>query len=648
MGHDLRYRFGSFELDPSAHQLRKNGVRLKLYGQSFQILLMLLERRGEVVTREEMRKRIWPEGTFVDFEHGLNAAIKNLRRTLSDSADKPTFVETVPRVGYRFCGRVEQVLPDIPAKAEVIEVQPLFQPGIDEVKAAATTVNAAAPGRSFWGRWQSSMAAGLLALCAVSVAVYWQWLRPHGRSEAQSGRVMMAVLPFRNLTGDPAQDYFSDGFSEDLITQLGPRDPEHLEVVARTSTMMYQHSPAPLQEIGRQLGVQYALEGAVQRDGGNVRISARLIRLQDQACVWSRQYNRKLDDALAVEDEIAREIVDEIELTFGSRAPARRPGVRPSESYETYDLYLRGRYFWNKRTPEGFQRAAEYFQRAIAKDPTYARAYVGLADTYSMMCSWNEVSPSEFMPKARAAALKALELDDSLPEAHASLALIVENYDWDWQTAEKEYRRAIQLNPGYASAHQWYAEYLTWEGRFDEASAESERARQLDPLSLIITADRGAMLYYERRYKQSIEQFHGVQEMDPNFPRAIFVVYPYVKSGMYDSALSSVQEQRRMYGDLDWVLSMQAYIDANAGRKEQARISLEKLEEFSRHRRVDPQLLFWPYIGLGEREKALDSLQQALSLHSNIITSLKVDPAFDSLRGDPRFRKLLHMAGLDG
>ena len=646
MGQDATYRFGAFELDPSARQLRRNGVRLKLYGQSFQILLMLLERPGEVVTREELRKGVWPEGTFVDFEHGLNAAIKNLRRTLSDSADKPSFVETVPRVGYRFCGRVEQAPSD---KLAVPGTNDAHLTKLEEEEAAAGASSIAplpSARRSFWSRWQASAMTVFVALCAISAAVYWRWLRPHARSEAQSGRVMMAVLPFQNLTGDAAQDYFSDGFSEDLIAQLGPRDPEHLEVVARTSTMAYKNEPAVLREIGRQLGVQYAIEGAVQREGDNVRISTQLIRVKDQTCLWSRQYNRKLDDPLAVEDEIAREIVDEIELTFGSRAPARAAVAKSPESYETYDLYLRGRYFWNKRTPEGFQRAVDYFQQAIAQDPKDARAYAGLADTYAMMSSWNLVQPTEFMPKARAAALKALQLDDALPEAHASLALIVENYDWDWKTAEREYRRAIELNPDYASAHQWYAEYLTWEGRFDEAARESERARQLDPLSLIIAADRGAMLYYSRQYKQSIDQFHSVLEMDPHFPRTNFLVYPYVQSRMYAAATATAKEQRQMFGDRDWTLSMQAYVDANAGRSEEAQLALGTMQQINQHHRVDPQFFFWPYIALGDKQRALDSLEQALSLHSNIITSLKVDPAFDPLRGEARFQVLMRQAGL--
>ncbi|HEX5282928.1 MAG TPA: winged helix-turn-helix domain-containing protein [Bryocella sp.] len=647
MGQESTYRFGMFELDPIARQLRKNGVRLKLYGQSFQILLMLLGRPGEVVSREELRKGIWPEGTFVDFEHGLNAAIKNLRRTLSDSAEKPLFVETIPRVGYRFCGRVDQVPSAKQAVPETSDARLAAPPEREEVEAAeASLPPLSISRRPFWSRWQASALVLLVVIGAIASVVYWRWLRPHALSEAQSGRVMVAVLPFQNLTGDAAQDYFSDGFSEDLIAQLGPRDPEHLEVVARTSTMAYKNEPAALSEIGRELGVQYAIEGAVQRDGDNLRISTQLIRVKDQTCLWSRQYNRKLDDPLAVEDEIAREIVDEIELTFGSRTPARSVVAKSPESYETYDLYLRGRYFWNKRTAEGFHRAVDYFQQAIAKDPRDARAYAGLADTYAMMSSWDLVSPNEFMPKARAAALKALQLDDALPEAHASLALIVENYDWDWKTAEREYRRAIELNPGYASAHQWYAECLTWEGRFDEAARESERARQLDPLSLIIAADRGAMLYYSRKYKQSIDQFHSVLEMDPHFPRTVFVVYPYIQSRMYAPAFARVKELRAGFGDADWLLSMQAYVEANAGRREEARLALENLQQLSRRHQVDPQLFFWPYIALGDKEKALDSLEQALSQHSNIITSLKVEPAFDPLRGDPRFQSLMRRAGL--
>ena len=646
MSSSSRYRFGAFEVDPHARQLRKHGVRLKLYGQSFEILLMLLEQPGEVVTREQMRKRIWPEGTFVDFEHSLNTAIKNLRRALSDSAESPVFIETLPRVGYRFLAQVEKVSREPAAEANRAPIAAAV-PDAASTADPDRDANGARTGPPATGTWWQIPVVAALVL-AAALGAYLKWLRPHARSAAESGRIMLAVLPFENLTGNPAQDYFTDGFTEEMIAQISPLDPERLEVIARTSTMVYKDNHAPLDEIGRKLGVEYVLEGTVRRDQDDVRVSAQLIRVKDQTCLWSHQYDRKLSNSLALQEEVSRKIVQQIQLTFAGDhpGPAVRAAVASTASPEAYDLYLRGRYFWAKRTFDGFEQAAGYFQQAIAKDPNYARSYAGLADTYAMMCSWNMVPKGEFVPKARAAALKALQIDDTLAEAHTSLALIVENYDWDWGTAEKEYKRAIQLDPGYATAHQWYAEYLTWEGRFDEASTESERARQLDPLSLIIAADRGAMLYYSRRYGQSIDQFRGVLAMDPAFPRGNFVVYPYVKNGMYAEALSNVDVQRRASGESDWLLSMRAYVEASAGQRGEAERTLGQLQELGRHETSDPQLLVWPYVGLGDKQKAIDALQLAYASHSNIITSLKVEPAFDPLRDEPRFQDLMRRVGL--
>ena len=282
---------------------------------------------------------------------------------------------------------------------------------------------------------------------------------------------MLAVLPFENLTGDPAQEYLSDGLTEEMIAQLGHLDPEHLGVIARTSVMHYKHTTEAAGQIGRELGVQYVLEGSLRREADRVRITAQLVQMKDQTHIWSRQYDRELKSLLALQGEIAQETADEIQLRLGQghklRAADRK--LASLTSYETYDLYLKGRYFWNKRTKDGFQQAADYFQQSIASDPNYARAYAGLADSYALMSSWSFVPQTEAIPKARAAALRAMQLDDSLAEAHTSLALIAENYDYDWQTAEKEYRRAIQLDPQYATAHQWYAECLSFQGRFPEA-----------------------------------------------------------------------------------------------------------------------------------------------------------------------------------
>ena len=351
---------------------------------------------------------------------------------------------------------------------------------------------------------------------------------------------MLAVLPFENLTGDPAQDYLSDGLTEEMIAQLGRLDPEHLGVIARTSVMHYKHTTEQAGQIGRELGVQYVLEGSLRRESDRVRVTAQLVQMKDQTHIWSRQYDRELKSLLALQGEIAQETADEIQLTLGKghKLWATDRKVASPTSYQAYELYLKGRYFWNKRTKDGFQQAADYFQQSIANDPNYARAYAGLADTYALMSSWSFVPQTEAIPKARAAALRALQLDDSLAEAHTSLALIAENYDYDWQTAEKEYRRAIQLDPQYATAHQWYAECLSFQGRFPEALEESERARQLDPLSLIIATDHAVILYFARQYDRAIEQFRAVLAMEPNFARAHMVVYPYVEKGMFPEALA--------------------------------------------------------------------------------------------------------------
>jgi TolB-like protein/Tfp pilus assembly protein PilF len=457
---------------------------------------------------------------------------------------------------------------------------------------------------------------------------------------------MLAVLPFENLTGDPGQEYFSDGLTDEMITHLGNLDPQHL-VIARTSVMRYKHSRESLDRLGRELGVQYVLEGSVRRDADKVRITAQLIQMKDQTHLWAREYDRELSHLLAVQGEIAQAVADEIQLTLVDHKPIRtipEASLSPA-AYEAYDLYLKGRYFWNKRTTQGFRQAIEYFQQAIAKDPTYARAYAGLADSYALMSGYSLAPQKEFMPKARAAALKALEMDESLAEAHTSLAVIAQDYDWDWQTAEKEYRRAIELNPNYATGHHWYAECLALQGRFDEAFAEIERARQLDPLSLIIATDRGAILYFSRQYDRAIEQFRAVLDMEPNFPRAHLLAYAYTQKGMFAEALADIEKWRRIE-DTPWTQSLLAYVYGRSGQPEQTRRALEKLEQLNRRRGMDAAPMVTAYIGTGNKDEAFAWLQKAFLEHSNALVGLKVDPIYDPLRSDPRFQGLLRRIGL--
>ena len=632
-------RFGVFEANVQARELRKHGTRVRLRGQPFYILSMLLEKPGEVVTRDEMRQKLWPADTFVDFEHSLNSAIKKLRAVLGDSPDNSRYIETIPRVGYRFVAPVQEVpltgpLTGLPA-AEV---------------PASSSESQTRPGAqvSQW-RWPRLVAGGLTLVVLAAVATF-AWRRARPRPGLAGEKVVLAVLPFSNLTGDPKQEYFSDGLTEEMIAQLGQMDPDRMSVIARTSVMHYKSSSEPLLQIGSELGVQYVLEGSVRRDSGRVRITAQLVRVKDQTPVWSREYDRELAGLLTLQQEVAREIAVEMQVTLGEKPkPAAtlvaKPAVAPG-SYAAYDLYLQGRYFLNKRTEEGFQRAAEYFQQAIERDPNYARAYAGLADTDGLMSTWYVGPQNELMPKGRAAALKALQLDDTLAEAHTSLALIAENYDYDWQTAEKEFKRAIHLDPGYATAHQWYAEYLSWQGRFDEALAESEKARQLDPLSIIIAADHANILYYGRQYDRALAQSRAVLNMDPRAPRApSTAIQSYVQLHKCAEAQEFIEQHPATFTQ-QWLPVEEAVVYGYWGRAAEAQEMLTRVEQVAWTPEQRIAVLLVVYSALSRRDETIALLQQAVANHSNAVTSIKVDPMYDPLRSDPRFQDVLRRAGL--
>lgn len=489
----------------------------------------------------------------------------------------------------------------------------------------------------------------MLALVVlVALGAYLQRVRSQSRSQTPGRRLMLAVLPFENLTGDANQEYFSDGLTEEMISQLGRLDPQRMGVIGRTSVMHYKHRSEALDQIGRELGVQYVLEGSVRREADRVRITAQLIQVKDQSHLWAQEYDRQLKDLLILQGEIARNISDEIQAALGDHKTLAPPPQTPlaSQTYEVYELYLKGQYFLNKRTVDGFERAIDCFQQAIAKDPKYARAYAGLADSYTLLGGYSVAPQTEFIKKARFAALRALELDERLPEAHTALALIVQNYDWDWPRAGKEYRLAIELNPNYATAHHWYAEHLAFLGHFDEALRESERARQLDPMSVIIAADNGVILFYSRQYDRAIAQFHAVQEMDPNLARTTMIRQAYAQKGMFAEVLAEDEKWRSRYGDAFWIWSDLAYVYGRTGRQAQAMDALAKVEEWHRRHPMDAAMLVAPYIGMGDKENALIWLEKAYAQHSNAMATLKVDPLYDPLRSDPRFQDLLRRVRL--
>jgi len=653
-----KYRFGPFELSPRSRELLKEGRRLRVRPQPFQVLEVLLERGGDVVTREELRERLWPADTFVDFEHGLNTAIKELRAVLSDSATEPRYIETIPKVGYRMIVPVRG-MGEEPSTRTVIEMQEAAPPirdfvwsgesgwsGIERKKKEENS-------RTNPGAWVASVTLGLLLIAGIAFGLKWVRARETVKRDAtklaaKSGKLMLAVLPFQNLTGDAGQEYFSDGLTEEMIAQLGLMDPEHFGVIARTSVMHYKSTQENAEQIGRELGVQYVLEGSVRRDAGRVRITAQLIRAADQTRLWTKEFDREVQSLLAVQREIALETADEIQQTLGAKKPSVpvAAAAMSREDYEAYDQYLKGLYFLNKRTPAGFGEAIACFQGTIKKNRSYAPAYAGLANTYTLMSGYSLSPASKYMPLARAAALRALELNDKLPEAHVSLALVVQNYDLDWQTAEKEFKRAIELNPNYATAHHWYAEHLGFRGRFEDAFRESDEAKRLDPLSLIIAADRGMLLYFARDYDRAIEQFRVVLEMDPDFPRGHMIEFVYAEKGMYAEALADIEANKQTFGAGIWYWSAKARVCGQAGNEAEARRALRELEKMNKQHPVDPGAIAWALLGMGHREEALRWLQRAYEQHSNAMVIMKVEPLYDPVRKEAKFQELLGRAGL--
>jgi TolB-like protein/DNA-binding winged helix-turn-helix (wHTH) protein/Flp pilus assembly protein TadD len=625
------YRFGEFSLDAQGRVLQRGTEPVLLTPKAFDLLLQLVQQAGRTVTKDELMEAVWPN-SFVE-ESNLTQTIFMVRKALDETASR-RYILTVQGQGYRFL---------VPVTEEAMgrsEIEAPVAPPMTEDSGAVRS-----PVKSPVG-WRSA-AIALAVVALLLIAGFTLWPRRSQRQRAgQPGRIMLAVLPFQNLTGDAAQEYFSDGLTEEMITQLGNLNPQRLGVIGRTSVMHYKDTHTPVDQIGRELNAQYVLEGSVRRGSTRVRITAQLIQVKDQTQVWAHEYDRELKDLLGLEGEVAQETAREIQLTFDGRKEAGSQAAMPPANFEGYDLYLKGLYFFNKRTPADLQEAIRYFQQAAAKDPSYARAYAGLANGYTILSAYSDQREPEFMPKARAAALKALAIDGSSSEAHTALALIVQNYDWDWQTSEKEFRRAIELNPNDATAHHWYAEHLMWRGRFDEAFEQSARARELDPLSLIIAADNGAIFYFSRKNDAAIAKWRSVREMDPGFLRAHLIVGAYVEKGMFAEALADNEKTRPTIGDgAYW--SWRAYILGRAGRITEAHSALQELLEINRSTPVDSMAVAQAFAGMGDKDEAMAWLAKAYARRSNGLITLKVDPAYDLLRGDARFRDLLLRVGLE-
>jgi eukaryotic-like serine/threonine-protein kinase len=454
----------------------------------------------------------------------------------------------------------------------------------------------------------------------------------------------LAVLPLANLSNDPQQDYFADGMTEAVITNLARI--RALRVISRTSVLQYKDVKKPLPEIARELGIEAAIEGSVQRLGDRVRITVELIYAPKDRLMWTETYDRDLRDVLALQNEIAQAIAGEIRIQLTPQEQAHLASAHPVNT-QALEAYLKGRFFWNKRTEEGFQRALEYFQEAIKIDGAYAQAYSGLSDTYTLLPDYDLLPPEKAYPRAKAAALKALELDETLAEAHTSLAAVLQDYDWDWLGTEREYKRAIELNPNYETAHQWYSSLLSSLGRHEEALAEIKKARELAPTSLRINTDMGWVLYETRLYDDAIAKAQGTLELDPDFaPAHSLLGWAFLREGRYEEAITELQKVTALSKYNATNLSAIAYAYSMAGQRVAALKTLHQLKHDSEHGSAPWYQTAVVYVGLGEKEQALESLEKAYAERNKWLVFLKVEPSFDPLRSEPRFKSLLQQMNL--
>jgi len=609
-----RTKFGAFEADPRSGELVKNGRRVRLQEQPFQLLSALLERPGEVVTREELRTLLWPQ-TVVDYDHGLNKAVSKIREALGDSAESPRFVETVARRGYRFLADVTVIVDGSTA----LEPDPPTPPAGPAI-----------------GRRHGPFAAIGLVLLLVAALLAWLSTSHQGTQVIHS----LAVLPLVDTSEDPSQEFFADGMTGELITELGKVDA--LRVISRTSAMTYKGAHKSLATIARELDVDAVIEGSVMRAGGRVRITARLIHASDESRVWADSYEGDVRDALTLQVGVARAVAGQVRATLnhGERAVLDKPRSIDPLAYENY---LKGRYFLNKRTGDGLRAAIRYFSQAIEIDRNYAEAHSGLADAYALAGDWEYgvLSTTEAFSKATAAASKALELDGTLGEAHTSLAFALDLYGWDWDVAASEYEAAIRLNPSYATAHHWYAWHLMLTGKTTEALQQFSQAQSLDPLSLIIGADIADALCINHDFDAAVAQSRKTLELDPRFAVGHYELgQALVQLGSFDEAIAEFRKAIEISGHSSVFDSNLAYAYAVSGRKDDAvRIAADMASHGDLYPSAQANIALI-YVGLGDREAALGWLDKAYDARFN--PSILLRPALDPLRSDARFGELMH------
>jgi len=633
-------RFGAFRVELRAGEILKNGRRIRLPEQPFQILTILLEHPGEVVTRDELRQRLWPADTFVDFDHGLNNAIKKLRDVLDDSAENPRYIETLPKRGYRFIAHVENGAQLVPAFGEESQLAPVLpaEPTLPKsAQAAGTKSSRAARPRRRLGIQIGLATATAMFVLAIGLNLGGWRDRLLGRPAPESIR-SIAVLPLQNLTGDPGQDYFVDGMHEELIAGLGSISALH--VISRTTMTKYKQTKMDLPEIARQLNVDAVLEGSVRRSETQVWITMQLIHASADRHLWTKTYQRTVREVPLLQGDVARAIVQEIENKVTPQEKARLAQDR-AVNPEAYEAYLRGRSLLFSSN----EKAAAYFETAIEKDPNYAAAFAGLSYSYSLRGA-GPLRGREAMVLAEAAARKALALDETLAEAHAALGVVKYRYQWDWQGAEAEFRRAIELNPNFAEGHRSYSTYLRVLRRCSEALSVGRRTHALDPLSPGIHTELAINLDCLRRHDEAAAELKKALEADPQDAGALRLIgFMQLEKGQAREAIASYEQGVSVSKRSAHSLATLGYAYGVTGNRAQALQILRELESQSRRRYVSAFYMAFVHVGLGNKEQALACLERAFEDRDSQLTGVYYRRLFEPLHSHPQFHSLLRRMG---
>lgn len=623
-----KFHFGEFTLDQSSYRLSRGTRSLRLEKLPMELLLLLVERSGELVSRDEIRARLWGEEVFLDVDHSINTAVRKVRAVLRDDPDHPRFLETVVGKGYRFAAPVTSANGD-----------PIAQP-----QALSPPAPALPPLPSAKPRFPMSLRV-LLAGAGLLMVLIAAWMLRRAPATANvvnhSRIASLAVLPLENLSGDPAQQYLADGMTEELIGRLSSI--HGLRVISRTSVMRFKNTRLSLPEIARVLHVDALVEGSILREGNQVRVNVQLIRGATDDHLWAKEYQRQYRGILALQEEVAASIAGQIQMTLSPRDRAGLARILDVDP-EAHENYLKGRYYFAQRTQTALQKSIDYFQAAIAADPGYALAYSGLADAYALLGFRGGIPSQQALTRAQAAAQKAIALDGTLSQPHASLAFIAETYEWDWATAERQYKQALALNPGNARAHHWYAGFLMYVGRFDEGIAQEQQARDLDPVSLPVNNALAGRLLVAGRYDAALRQVQNTLDLDPHFaPAHQTLGWAYLDRGKPQQAIQEFQRAAELAGSEDKdILVDLGFGYAAAGNRAAARSILDKLKQLHQRGLVPSGSVAILYGALDDYDRAFAWLDKAYAERDPELTYLKVPGRrFDPLRHDPRFQLLV-------